>query len=109
MAKKSKKPAKALKKAGTKRSKASRAGKKLIKTARAQKPAKRLPKRPRAKTVKTPDEIKTLRAQFAESLSAGAAGCCYFKDSSGGPDIPVPATQQECKDQGGVWSPGNCF
>lgn len=57
---------------------------------------------------KRPDELQVLRKKFAATISAAVAGACYFKDPSGGPDQCVPATQQDCKDEGGAWSPGNC-
>jgi len=62
----------------------------------------------RATVTKRPEELQVLRKKFAATISAAVAGACYFKDPSGGPDQCVPATQQDCKDEGGAWSPGNC-
>ena len=63
----------------------------------------------KAKVMKSSEELLTLRRQFAASISAGlAGGACYFKDPSGGPDQCIPATEEDCKSEGGVWSPGNC-
>jgi hypothetical protein len=62
----------------------------------------------KAKVMKTPEELEVLRKRFARRLAAGAAGACFFKDPSGGPDQCIPATQEDCKSEGGVWSPGNC-
>jgi hypothetical protein len=62
----------------------------------------------RATVMKRPEELQVLRKKFAARISAAVAGACYFKDPSGGPDQCVPATQQDCKDEGGAWSPGNC-
>jgi len=64
--------------------------------------------RTRAKVTKTPEELEGLRRKFAASIAAGAAGACYFKDPSGGPDQCIPATQEDCQSEGGQWSPGNC-
>jgi hypothetical protein len=62
----------------------------------------------RATVTKRPEELQVLSKKFAATISAAVAGACYFKDPSGGPDQCVPATQQDCKDEGGAWSPGNC-
>lgn len=58
--------------------------------------------RAKAKVMKTPQELDGLRQKFAASISAGAGGARYFKDSSGGPDQCIPATQEDCKRRG--WS-----
>jgi hypothetical protein len=63
----------------------------------------------RAKVTKNSEELQALRAKFARSISAGVvSGACYFKDPSGGPDQCIRATQDDCKSEGGAWSPGNC-
>jgi hypothetical protein len=55
------------------------------------------------------EELQALRIKFATSISAGVTGgACYFKDPSGGPDQCIPATEEDCKSEGGAWSPGNC-
>jgi hypothetical protein len=63
----------------------------------------------KAKVMKSSEELLALRSKFAASISVGVAGgACYFKDPSGGPDQCIPATEEDCKSEGGVWSPGNC-
>ena len=62
----------------------------------------------KAGVTKSREELEALRRKFAATISASAAGACFFMDPSGGPDQCIPATQDDCKSEGGVWSPGNC-
>lgn len=58
--------------------------------------------------VKTPAEFQGLLALSTKLRSEGAPlGACWFSDP-GNPDQCVPLTEEECKSQGGTWTPGDC-
>lgn len=58
--------------------------------------------------VKTAAEFQELFALSTKQRSEGApVGQCWFSDP-GNPDQCVPLTEEECKSQGGTWTPGDC-
>jgi hypothetical protein len=62
----------------------------------------------RGRVTKTHKELRTLRTTFSASITeASPSGACWFKDP-GGSQQCIPATQADCKNEGGVWTPGNC-
>ena len=101
MAKKSNKSAKG----GVSKKQKTKKKRKVTHTSKSQ---AKLPSVRKAKVIKSREELDSLRTRFAATISGGGAGACFFKDPSGGPDQCIPATQDDCKSEGGVWSPGNC-